>query len=214
MDQLEGKDAKALLALETETMVKAVERLHEAIECQTKQEYDKMREKAQEVVQLEKFVDRIKDAIVERMFGRDRLPFSKGDRFGVVNQIDHITDMAEIVARKMVFVDIIIPEEIRAEYLLMSEKTLAAVRALQGAINNLGSDLMKAKNLCKKVEDERRIVRDTEWGLFPKIYKLKPPKTDLLLLKDLIEGIGRLADRAEDFGDKITALAVKYITIR
>ncbi|MHA1731076.1 MAG: DUF47 domain-containing protein [Promethearchaeota archaeon] len=214
MENYAKMKTKDLLALETEMMVEAVRALDEAIGFQVEGDYGNMRARAKEVVKYEKMVDRVKDAIVEKMFGRDRLPFSKGDRFEIINRVDGITDIAEIVARKMVFLDLPIPDEIKADYRKMSEKTLLAVTNLKKAVDALGSDLRGAKELCKEVEAERRVVRDTEWEVFPKLLSIKIPKVHLVMLKDLIEGVGRLADRTEDFSDNITALAVKYSSLR
>lgn len=215
MDELHKMDAKQLFALEVDTMVEAVEILEQAVTAQVAGDFSRVQQHAQEVVKREKKVDRIKDAIVEKMFGGGRLPFSKGDRFEVIDNVDKITDQAEIVARQLVFMEIPIPKGIQAEYAKMLAKTTATAHAIREAIVTLDSDLMEAKNKCKNVEDERREVRDLQWTLLPRLLQVEDlSHFQVLNLKDIIEGIGKLADIAEDFSDFIVALAVKYITLR
>lgn len=200
--------------LQVKEMVAAVDGLLGAVEAQVKGDQQGVDQYCERVVAAEKKADRIRDAVVEKMFGRGRLPFSKSDRLHLVNRVDRVTDMAEIVARRLSFAPLQLPEDIKGDFIKLAGAAVETVRKLAVALGAIHDDLLEAKRLCKDVEDIRRVARNTEWSLFHRLYKSSLPVQRFVLLKDLIEGFGRLADRAEDFGDFLMALAAKYVSIR
>ncbi|MFW9949725.1 MAG: hypothetical protein ACFFKA_06330, partial [Candidatus Thorarchaeota archaeon] len=81
------------------------------------------------------------------------------------------------------------------------------------AVKLIGTDLSKAHDICEKIKEERRKMRNEEWKLLSRLYNYDMDylSRTFLYLKNLIEDIMMLADHIKDFSEYIQFLATKYL---
>jgi uncharacterized protein Yka (UPF0111/DUF47 family) len=81
------------------------------------------------------------------------------------------------------------------------------------AVKSIGTDLTKAHDICERVKDERRKMREEEWQLLNRLYNYDMDylSRTFMYLKELIEDIMMLADHIKNFSEYIQFLATKYL---
>jgi len=161
-------------------------------------------------IKTEKEADRIYEQIIERMYSRETLVFSRPDRLYLSNQIDKVIDKAELVVRRIgSYTPSHIPE--LAELLREAANISKQIGTLlKEAIIKVFTDFDAAEKLVNKIEDIRREIRKIEWVFLKKLYEIKPDFRDLLFYDNLIQIIVITIDKAEEFADGINGLICKY----
>ena len=161
-------------------------------------------------IKTEKEADRLYEQIVERMYSRETLVFSRSDRLYLSNQIDKVIDKAELVVRRIrSYTPSHIPK--LAELLREAANISKQVGTLlKEAIIKVFTDFDAAEKLANKIEDIRRDIRKIEWVFLKKLYEIKPDFRDLLFYDNLIQIIVITIDKAEEFADGINGLICKY----
>lgn len=161
-------------------------------------------------IKTEKEADRLYEQIIERMYSRETLVFSRPDRLYLSNQIEKVIDKAELVVRRIgSYTPSHIPE--LADLLIETTNISKQIGTLlKETVIKVFTDFDAADNLANKIEDIRRDIRKIEWDFLKKLYKIKPDFPDLLFYDNLIQIIAITIDKAEEFADGINGLICKY----
>ncbi len=93
----------------------------------------------------------------------------------------------------------------------MASLVVKTSKNLRKSVLSLDKNLDKAIQEATSVELDREKVRNEEFKLLEILFSdKKNTKLQLMLIKELISLLGRVADRAEEAADRVTTLAVKY----
>jgi len=145
---------------------------------------------------------------------KSKLMFSKADRLKVFSKINDIKNIGEFLANKMLLYKVIFPDE---EFKIQIRDIIKSLRIISDNISDavkfIGSDLVKAHDICEEVKEERRKMRKEEFNLLKRLwgYDMDYLSRTFLYLKELIEGIMMLADHIKDFAEYIQFLSTKYL---
>ncbi len=187
-------------------------KLIEGIEFLVEEDFNNFKKNLNYVIETNTEVQ-IKKAFEAKIF-KSKLMFSKADRLKLFNKINDIKNIGEFSANKMLLYRVVFPDE---EFKLQVQKILKSLKLISNqltdAIKFIGSDLTKAHDVCENIKDERRRMRKEEWQLLNRLYNYDMDylSRTFLYLKELIEGVMKLADHIKSFSEYIQFLAIKYL---
>jgi len=156
---------------------------------------------------------KVKKKFESKIF-KSKLMFSKADRLKVFSKINDIKNIGEFLANKMLLYKVIFPDEefkIQIRYIINSLRIISD--KISDAVKFIGSDLVKAHDICEEIKEERRKMRKEEFDLLKRLwgYDMDYLSRTFLYLKELIEGIMMLADHIKNFAEYIQFLSTKYL---
>jgi uncharacterized protein len=172
---------------------------------------EEMEEYTAKTIATEKESDVIHDTIIQRMFSREVLVFSRPDRLYLINSMDDTVDKAESVVRSA---SIYFPKSINEK--LGGYLNSISVRArnigslLKSAVISVFNDFNEALILVKQIEDIRRDARQDFMDYLKLLFELDLETRDLLYLDKLARKILININTANKFADGIRRLVFKY----
>lgn len=161
-------------------------------------------------IELENKQDGLREEIINKMFGKDVMVFSREDRLKLIQDLDVIGDIAERTARR---IDTHKPKKDLEicnglEWIAGKLRTIAS--ELKLLIINIFEDFDKAKINIANVNHIRAEIRDNEYKLLKHIYEVKFELYDFMFLNDIIKLSASIANTIEEFSDNMTILICKY----
>ena len=188
----------------------------EGIEYLIAEDFDNFTKNVQFVLEASEIETQIKKAFEAKLW-KAKLMFSKVDRLKILKKINDIKNLGEILASKMLVYKVIFPDEefkLSMRLILISLKTIS--NNLAQAVKLIGTDLIKAHDICEEVKEERRKMRKEERKLLNRLwnYEMDYLSRTFLYLKELIEGIMNLGEHIKNFSEYIQFLATKYLIFK
>ncbi len=181
--------------------------------CDGKQaEFDK---KVAEIIQDEKKADRLKDELVQLFMERETMAFSRSDRLELLEVMDTVFDKIEYCVR-MVEAHPMDPytREPAAKHLQQfSHDIEEIVKALVGAVNMAEDDLQKTIEATRLIEELRRHARDHSFNVIEDILQGDYTDLEKMLLSTTTEYMIDIMDTAEEAGDFLRKIAIKYLVL-
>lgn len=166
---------------------------------------------ANETIAIEKKLDQIHDQIINRLFSRETLVFSREDRLFLINFMDEVVDQAEYVVRRMlVHFPSSMPRELIPRLVAISERGNQIGTLLKDTIKMIFTDFDKASSFIPLITDNRREARKDDLLYLEKLFTLDLPVRDFVYFDHLIHNIMKTIDTANTFADGIHRLIVKY----
>ncbi|MFW9953708.1 MAG: DUF47 domain-containing protein [Candidatus Thorarchaeota archaeon] len=162
-----------------------------------------------EIIELEREMDHVKDDLVENILTKSAfMPQQALERHNLVMALDRIIDACEDAIRLIhLGRSIKPPPEIRS----IGKKLWMCTDLLQDAIKFLYNDFSKAIEITRNIDTTREDARDLQFALLGKMYtNAKIKANEIAIFQTVIEKMVEVAQRAEDAGDYIRELAVKY----
>jgi predicted phosphate transport protein (TIGR00153 family) len=162
-----------------------------------------------EIIKLEREADEVKDELFEKIFSkRAYLPQQTQERHELVVRMDSVIDAAEEAVRMMLIGRKYKPPP---EIHKIAEKGWKCTDLLQDAVKYLFKDFKKAAEYTLKLDKIREEARDLQFTLLERLFNEDDftPK-EVSLFRAISERILRVPIRAEETGDFIRTLAVKY----
>lgn len=159
----------------------------------------------------------IKRRFEQKLFKSKKASFTKADRLKLFSEINVIKSRGEFLANKMLLYKVIFPDQefkVRLEVILNSLKNIS--NNLSDAVKLIGTDLIRAHDICEDIKEERREMRNSEWLLLTRLwnYDMDYLSRTFAYLKDLLEGIMMLADHIKNFSEYIQFLSTKYLIFK
>jgi predicted phosphate transport protein (TIGR00153 family) len=203
------KQADECLLQLSKNLQSASAKLHVAAELWEDRDFEKLEELKDEIIELERKSDKIKDKLVDNIYSkRAYLPQQTEERFQLVMHMDAVLDAAEEAVRILALSH---PERPPEEIDELTEKCWNCTDYLQDAIKYLFKDFEKAAELSRKVDETREEARDIKFRLFDKLFNEYDYKAkEILQFRIISERISQVAIKAEIAGDFIRTLAVRY----
>ncbi len=195
-------------------VMKCVELVRPIFESCRDGKYDRLQELADRVFKLEHEADLIKDEIRQVIPTRFVLPVFRGDLLGYLKLQDDMADAVEDVAALLTLKQITIPKDLVESMLALVDKVVEVCEKTQAVADYLPT-LVEGEMVGPNAEHALQLVKDVsraEWEADRVSYKLSQKlfsledemkTSDLILLFRVFGELGRLADYAENCGDRL-----------
>ncbi|MHA2424225.1 MAG: DUF47 domain-containing protein [Candidatus Thorarchaeota archaeon] len=203
------KKADELMLKLSKGLQSASAKLCVATECWEEGKFETLKELQEEIITLEREMDHVKEELVENVLTKSAfMPQAALERRTLVKALDKVIDATENPIRIMnMGCGMKPPGEIRE----IGKKLWKCTDLLQDAVKLLYTDFKKTIEITNKIDILREEARDTQFELLGKLYNnpdFKP--TEIILFQSVSERMVHVAQKAEDAGDYIRELAVKY----
>lgn len=197
--------------------VEALEPLFRAVFAH---DLDAMTAAQQKVSGLEEEADQMKKALRLRVPHSLFMPFDRGELLELLRAQDRIANKAKDVAGLVLGRRMRIPAALEAPFMAFLSRCIDASRQAWTTVNELdelvetgfrGSEVEVVKEMLEKLDgienDTDRMQVDLRARLFELESEMSP--VDVMFLYEVIEGVGALADRAQQTGSHLQILMAK-----
>ncbi len=163
-----------------------------------------------EVGALESKADGLRRSIETMLYEGAFLPANRGDYVRLSELVDQVADAAESAAHTLILAKPKVSDELKREILRLVDATVETYRLLIGAVNALNTDVDKALELSKAVEDAEEAADAVEYDVKGKLFESETVTTYAKVIwNQVLTKIGDIADRAEDASDQVMLMAIK-----
>ena len=205
-----GNSLRDLFYENADLLNQAFQTMCEAVNAYCQNNIEEARKKAEETIAIEKKQDRSREAIIERIFSKETMVFTRTDRLKIIERMDKIVDETEIVVRKLLQFNPAPPAELIDGFGKMSENLGKIGIDLKKLIKVILVDFSEGPLYIKNINDFRREVREIHWVLLTKIFELKLEPLEFNYFQNLIKAISKVSDKSEEFADEINGMLLKY----
>jgi len=162
-----------------------------------------------EVIELERRMDARKEELIEEVLAKHAyLPQHTQERHKLIRLMDSVIDTSEHAVRVMwIGRKMKPPKEMRD----LAKLVWKCTDLLQDAVKYLYSDFEKCVEYTRKVDKTREEARDLQFQIIEDLYtESKYPAHEIHIFNEVSHWIVKVAVQAEDTGDFLRELAVKY----
>jgi predicted phosphate transport protein (TIGR00153 family) len=202
---LEMADMQMTLAIDT------VIELEKAVNSALNSDKEKTISSFNRISRIEHEIDELRRIVYEELTRGSLQPKDREDIMHLVRRLDELADHVKDASRAVILLlEAVFPKEMWKQFAKTAKNLVECATTLRKAIENLGTDPIKAMELAKQIDKiESQVDKKT---LKSKALLLKYSKeTDaatLVLLKDLIEEMEHVADACDDTADYVRILTV------
>jgi len=193
-------------------IISTVKALRNLIEVFSKCEVEKLNEAFNDVFNLEREADDIKERIIVELSKGPFHPIDREDIMRLILTSDDIAAHAKAASRKLLLVDpCVVPEDIRKRLITLVDMSLKALMHLKHSVDNLIKNPKEAISEAEKVERMEEEVDEFRVNLIIDILKWGDTINKFsrcLVLKEAVENIENMTDRMEDTADVVRGLAI------
>ena len=179
------------------------------VECCTCFDRQKVQRSFESVHLAEGRADDIRRELENLMYSRALFPESRGDILGLIEAMDRVPNCAESAVRMILNQHISLPPEICDQITeLVSVCTKCVLTMLEG-VSQLFNNFIDASITVGKIDKLESEADRIEFDLTNRIFSSDMPDLQKILLRDLVDKIGGVADRSESVGDRIRIMVAK-----
>ena len=153
--------------------------------------------------------DDIRRELENLMYSRAVFPESRGDILGLVESMDRVPNSAESAIRMILTQHISLPGEICGEVANLVRVCNRCVQAMILGVEHLFKNFVDASNIVGKIDELESESDRIEEELIDRIFSSNVSDLQKILLRDLVDKIASVADRAENVGDRIRIMVAK-----
>jgi len=190
------------------------------LDTATDNDWDKATISRKKIIQLEKDADELKaetrDLLPKGMF----LFVPRGDLLELIGLADEIPNTIKDVSGLIYGRKMVIPSQISSSFKEFSTEAVSAVSTAAAAIDQLnevsrlafGSKASEElDNIISGLDSQEREIDQLEIVVRQQLFDIEKdlPPVDVIFLYDVINKIGKLADKAEQLGHRLTLIAVR-----
>ena len=210
MKKEKGNSLRDLFYENADLLNQAFQTTKDAINAYCQNNIEEARLKAQATIDIEKKQDHSREIIIERIFSKETMVFTRSDRLKLIEKMDKIVDETEIVVRKLLQFNPTPPAELIDGLIKMAENIGKIGIDLKKLIKVIMVDFSEGPLYIKNINDFRREVRDIHWVLLTKIFEINLKPLEFNYFQNLIKAICKVSDKSEEFADEINGMLCKY----
>jgi len=207
-----GKESNVFDTIERhlEVVNESLVALKELLRAYLDGDFERAKAFENEVDQLESKADTLRRSIETMLYEGAFLPTNRGDYVRLSELIDQVADAAESAAHTLILAKPKAPPELKGEIMELMESAVETYRVLIEAVRALNTDVDRAIELAKAVEDAEEKADDIEYDVKGKVFESETVTTYAKLIwNQILTKVGDIADRAEDASDQVMLMAIK-----
>lgn len=159
--------------------------------------------------QAESRADDIRREIETMLYSQSIFPESRGDLLGLLEAIDRVPNSAESAVRMIYNQHIPVPVGLAPMMMELVELSCRAANVLLDSVRKLFSDYTNATVGIGIIDELESKADAIEARLTQEIFSDSLDGHTKILLRDLVEKIGKITDRAESVSDRIRIMVAK-----
>lgn len=171
--------------------------------------FDSLVQKVEDTHRAESQADDMRREICVLLYGKALFPESRGDILGLLEAVDKIANRAENVVRQMRHQRFNIPPELGDEFRALVAQVRSCSAELTRAVAALFEDYNRAALLADRIGQLESRADDLEFDLIEKIFTSRHETAEKILLRDMVQAVGSIADQAESAADRVRIVAIK-----
>ena len=166
---------------------------------------------ALKVDKCETEADGILREIMSRLYSRAYLPTLRSDIFHLIQYLDSLANAAEACCDFFLDQRPDIPDDMKPRFLSIMEKSIASCAPLGESVSSFfkNEDIERIRERAKEVGIMESGVDKEEWDITRDIFKTDLDYGHKIHLKQCLEGIVTISDRAEDTSDQLQLIIIK-----
>ncbi len=161
------------------------------------------------VSRSESSADDIRREIEVMMYSKSMFPESRGDILGLLEAMDRIPNQAEHVTISLHNQHIWVRQEYKEQIINLIGICLRCVNAMIDGVSKLFTDFTNATVAVGKIDELESEADLAENALIEHIFSTDMDGFNKILLRDLVQHIAAISDRAENVGDRIRLIVAK-----
>jgi len=168
-----------------------------------------LKEEYAQIHSAESAADDMKAEISCMLFSESLFPESRGVILELLDKMDGLPNHAESTARMMLHQHVTIPEKYASGIIDLLNVSCRASRTLFESAIQLFSNFTSATEGIEKVDQLESEADSLETGLIERIFSDSMGGFEKLLLRDFVQHISQIADRAEVVGSLIRLIVAR-----
>lgn len=205
-----GKKENQIITMFREHLEKVeegIDLLDDLVHAYIKKENSK--QLCEKISQIENQADVLRRGIEKEMYKGGFLPNFRGDLLGIIESVDKVMNKTESVSDIFYYEDPFIPEEVKDDFISLSEKIISTYKSLKKSIEAIFDNVDDASDLIKDVERYEHEADIYEKNIKQEVFKMNIALSQKLHIKQICESMGDIADRSENTGDRLDILLMK-----
>lgn len=165
---------------------------------------------ALETHKLESKADDLRREIEQMLYSKALLPEFRGDIYRLLEAMDHLPDMCEKILFKIDQERLKLPKPLLDNFRPLCETSLDVMISAIELGTALFNDPAKILELCKIIDNTESYSDSQEYATIKKIFSMAEiDDFQKILLKELVQMFGTIADEAKHVADVINIIHVK-----
>lgn len=169
-----------------------------------------LEEKAVETLKTELRLQAAHEKIIDKMYSRETMNFSREDLHNIVNKLIEISDDADFIVRRIRAYHPRIHEDLAVILLKCSADIRKFGDLLEKIVNGLLEDFHKVKELTMETHRLERSMWKYEIDFLKNVYQIGSDASDVIYYEMLMRSIRMMIMRAVRFTDLARKLVIKY----
>ena len=163
------------------------------------------------VVRCESETDSVLREIMGNLYSGAYLPSLRSDIFHLVQYLDSVANAAEACCDFFLAQRPDIPDEMKSSFLKIMKESISSCSPLKEAVNLFlkNNDVETIREKARQVGIFESAVDKAEWDLTRDIFKTDLDYGHKIHLKQCLESIVTISDRAEDTSDQLQLIVIK-----
>ena len=170
---------------------------------------DQLAGNVQKVHKAESEADDLRREIEVMMYSRALFPESRGDVLGLLETLDAVPNQAEMSLRVIQNHFVKIPESLHPRLFELVRVSCRCADVMFETVDKLFADFANTISLIGKIDELESQVDGIEAGLLQQIFSSDLGDLEKILLRDLVNAIALISDRAEDVADRVRIIVSK-----
>lgn len=167
-------------------------------------------EAAQRVYALEGEADKIRYKVERKMHKGAFLPAYREDYILLFETIDRVANKCEECAALLDLARHPLPPQVHEHVRAMVEATDLAWDPVPELVQGVLTDTFKVKKAVREIGHEEHVVDDHQYAALQWVWHESGlPLAEKMILKQILDAMGAVADRIEDGGDRINLIGIK-----
>lgn len=209
-----------IVKLHMEKVVEGVELMNRCVTAYCDENFTEASKLASRVIIKEREADDLKNIIRESLPKSIFMPVSRGDLLAYIKEQDYIIDRAEEIVLNLEMKKILMPSCIKQSIKNLTNEACNVVKLLPPTLNSLvelfESSFIRRKEekvheyiskLDKKEDETACVEQEVMMCIFE--WEDKFSCGDLYILIEIVKQLGKMADHAENCGDRIRCMIAK-----
>jgi len=203
------KKIEALVIKHLDKVVETLDNFQDALYSYLGGDIDQADRLALATHQAESRADDIRREVEAQLLGGALLAPSRRDILEVIERVDSLANAGEAALDYIMLQHVEIPNEIKGQLRGIGEKTGEISREVKQAMQMMFDDLSHVTEHTKAIEIKEGEIDRLERDAIKLVFGMDIGLAEKLQLREMIEQLVEISDRAEDLSDRIDIMVVE-----